>query len=103
MKLAADMGRHSGRATPSLHDTPYRQIEEATGRRSTYPLPIPVQTNPATSALARDVLHGFADGSVIRRAFAPDRLWVDTNQHTGPALGNLVNSQHLEHCVSPLA
>ena len=51
MKLAADMGRHSGRATPSLHDTPYRQIEEATGRRSTYPSPIAVQTNPATSQL----------------------------------------------------
>ena len=49
MKLAADMGRHSGRATPSLHDAPYRQIEEATGRRSTYPAPIPVQTNRATS------------------------------------------------------
>lgn len=49
MNLAADMGRHSGRATPSLHDRPYRQIEETTGRRSTYPSPIPVQTNPATS------------------------------------------------------
>ena len=49
MNLAADMGRHSGRATPSLHDDPYRQIEEATGRRSTYPLPILVQTNRATS------------------------------------------------------
>ena len=49
MSLAADMRRHSGRATPSLHDDPYRQIEEATGRRSTYPLPILVQTNRATS------------------------------------------------------
>jgi len=49
MNLAADMGRHSGRATPSLHDGPYRQFDETTGRRSTYPLPIPVQTNPATS------------------------------------------------------
>ena len=48
MSLAADMGRHSGRATPSLHDAPYRQFEE-TGRRSTYPSPIPVQINPATS------------------------------------------------------
>ena len=56
MKLAADMGRHSGRATPSLHDTPYRQIEEATGRRSTYPSPIAVQTNPATSDLAHYTL-----------------------------------------------
>jgi hypothetical protein len=52
MKLAADMGRHSGRAPPSLHDTPYRQFKEATGRRSTYPLPIPVQTNRATSVHA---------------------------------------------------
>lgn len=43
------MERHSGRATPSLHDAPYRKIEEATGRRSTYPLPILVQTNRATS------------------------------------------------------
>jgi hypothetical protein len=51
MKLAADMGRHSGRAPPSLHDTPYRQFKEATGRRSTYPLPIPVQTNRATSKI----------------------------------------------------
>ena len=49
MNLAADMGRHSGRATPSLLDAPYRQFEETTGRRPTYPLPIPVQTNPATS------------------------------------------------------
>lgn len=49
MNLAADMGRHSGRATPSLHDAPYRQCEQRTGRRSTYQVPIPVQTNPATS------------------------------------------------------
>ena len=49
MSFAADMGRHSGRATPSLHDATYRQFKEATGGRSTYPLPIPVQTNPATS------------------------------------------------------
>ncbi len=49
MSLAADIGRHSGRAAPSLHDAIYRQFEETTGRRSTYPLPIPVQTNRATS------------------------------------------------------
>ena len=49
MNSAADMGRHSSRATPSLHDSPYRQFKTATGRRSTYPLPIPAQTNPATS------------------------------------------------------
>ena len=49
MNSVADMGCHYGRATPSLHDALYRQFKEATGRRSTYPLPIPVQTNPATS------------------------------------------------------
>jgi hypothetical protein len=54
MNLAADMGHHSGRATPSLRDVPCRQFEKATGRQSTYPLPIPVQTNPATSMKPAD-------------------------------------------------
>jgi multidrug efflux pump subunit AcrA (membrane-fusion protein) len=77
MKLAADMGRHSGRATPSLHDTPYRQIEEATGRRSTYPSPIAVQTNPATSEI-----------------IDPSQLWInvrfDQTQSAGLAAGQPV-------------
>lgn len=55
MKLAADMGLHSGRAAPSLHESPYRQFKKATGRRSTYPLPIPVQTNRATSVNQRAI------------------------------------------------
>ena len=42
MNLAADVGRHSGRATPSLYDTPHRHFEETTGRQSTYLLPITV-------------------------------------------------------------
>ena len=54
MNLAADMGRHSGRATPSLHDTPHRHFEETTGRQSTYLLPITVQTNRATSLVEID-------------------------------------------------
>ena len=54
MNLATDMGCHSGRATPSLHDTPYRNIEETNGRRSTYLLPIAVQTNRATSVFSMD-------------------------------------------------
>ena len=61
MNSAADMGRHSGRATPSLHDAPYRQSKEATGRRSTYPLPIPVQTNPATSLNRKNALFAGSD------------------------------------------
>jgi len=42
-------GPSSGRAAPSLREGPYRQFKKATGRRSTYPLPIPVQTNRARS------------------------------------------------------
>jgi hypothetical protein len=64
MKLAADMGRHSGRATPSLHDDPYRQFKTATGRPSTYPLPIPVQINSATSQC-------LADGVSLLAIFGP--------------------------------
>ena len=75
MNLAADMGHHSGRATPSLHDAPYRQFEEATGRRSTYPLPIPVQTNPATS------LTRFA-GRLSLRGFN-DRVWPELARKHG--------------------
>ncbi|CAH0498211.1 SDR family oxidoreductase [Novosphingobium sp. CECT 9465] len=54
MTLAADMGRHSGRATPFLHDGPYRQFETASGGRSTNLLPNPVQTKQATSHLLSD-------------------------------------------------
>lgn len=50
MISVTDMGRLSGRATPSLQDGPYRQSNE-TGGRSTYLLPIAVQTNRATSLL----------------------------------------------------
>ena len=49
-------GHHSGRATTSLHDAPYRQFDEAAGRPSTYPSPIPVQTNLATFVLWNDDL-----------------------------------------------
>jgi hypothetical protein len=46
--VATEMGRLAGRATPSLQDRPSRQSNE-TGRRSTYLLPIAVQTIRATS------------------------------------------------------
>ena len=51
MIFAADAGRHSSRATPSLHDAPHRRYQTATGRRSTYLSPETVQTNPAGSFL----------------------------------------------------
>ncbi|AHE52230.1 hypothetical protein NX02_02345 [Sphingomonas sanxanigenens DSM 19645 = NX02] len=38
------------------------------------------------TALPCDLPHGFADRSVVRRAFAPDRLGIDANQHAGPTL-----------------
>ena len=69
MNLVADMRRHAGRATPSLHDTPHQQIEEATGRRSAYLLPIAVQTNPATSLTPcmKRTLASVMFGAVMRR------------------------------------
>jgi len=48
MISATDGGRLSGRATPSLQDGHHRKSNE-TGGRSTYLLPIAVQTNRATS------------------------------------------------------
>jgi hypothetical protein len=68
MSLAADMGRHSSRATPSLHDASYRQFEETTGRRSTWQSPTPVQTNPATSTIEMPALR-MRNGSV--KTFLP--------------------------------
>ena len=65
MNLATDMGCHSGRATPSLHDTPYRNNEETIGRQSTYLLPITVQTNRTTSLY----------GSRARGDAGPDSDW----------------------------
>ena len=47
MISATGMGCPSGRATPALQDSPYRKNQ--TGGRSTYLLPIAVQTNRATS------------------------------------------------------
>jgi len=127
MNLAADMGRYSGRATPSLHDDPYRQIEEATGRRSTYPLPILVQTNRATSpsvgsvgdscdnALA-ETMNGLYKAEVIHRR-GPWRSfeavefatleWVDWfNQTTSPWPRNLNQTASGDpgavHCAAEL-
>jgi hypothetical protein len=49
MNFVADFQRHSGRPTAFLHDDENRHIGKTTGRGSTYPEPIPVQTNPASS------------------------------------------------------
>jgi hypothetical protein len=46
-------GRHSARATPSLRDD--QTTAKETGGHSTYPTPIPVQTNPATSDIPHAV------------------------------------------------
>jgi hypothetical protein len=35
------------------------------------------------TALACDLTHRSPDGSVVRRAFAPDRLGIDTDQDAG--------------------
>jgi hypothetical protein len=49
------------------------------------------------AALARDVLHGVTDGTMVGRAFTPNRFGIDTNQHAGPALRDLVIPQHPQH------
>ncbi len=55
------------------------------------------------SPLTRDLTHGGPDGTMAWRTFAPDRLGIDAHQHAGPALGDCIASQHLEHCIPPLA
>jgi hypothetical protein len=55
------------------------------------------------AALARDVLHGVTDGTMVGRAFTPNRFGIDTNQHAGPALRDLVIPQHPQHRFTPLA
>ena len=77
MNLATEMGRLSGRATPSLQDDPSRQNNE-TGRRSTYLLPIAVQTNRATSCGKVQgielLAHGAAHLTKARRLAFPQTL-----------------------------
>ena len=66
------------------------------------PLAFEHDADPAiakAAALARDL----TDGTMVWRAFTPDRLGIDTNQHAGPALGDLKTSQHFEHSITPLA
>ena len=57
-------------------------------------------TEPA--ALGGDLAHLCAYLGMVLRAFTPDRLGVDANQHTGPALRNLVIPHHAERRVTPL-
>ena len=49
MNFATVGGRRSGRAAPSLRDTPQRQLTSKTGRTSIYRKRNAVQTKPATS------------------------------------------------------
>lgn len=69
------------------------------------PLAFEHDADPAVAkaaTLAPDFTHGNADSIMVWRAITPDRFRIDTNQYAGPAPGNLVTSQHLEHSVSPL-
>ena len=93
MNSAADMGRHSSRATPSLHDSPYRQFKTATGRRSTYPLPIPAQTNPATSQFPTNIIGTYIAVDYIATAFGFFR-----SQESWPA----IQSKALRTGLAPL-
>ena len=70
-----------------------------------HPLALEHDADPAvakTATFAGDILHGIADGTMVWRAITPDRFRIDTNQHAGPALRDLVIPQHPQHSVPPL-
>jgi hypothetical protein len=70
MNFSPWSGRYSGRATPSLRDD--QTTAKPTGRGSTYPTPIPVQTNPASSGASPGRMgQGVGSGPVARRGNAP--------------------------------
>ena len=93
--MATEMGRLSGRATPSLQDGPSRQSNE-NGRRSTYLLPIAVQTNRATSMLAHAfyaVARRISDLGSVKRdkvTILPIIVYPGTNQRSGVAKAQIV-------------
>jgi hypothetical protein len=62
MNFAAVAPRRSGRAAPSLRDTPQRQLTSTTGRTSIYRKRNAVQTKPATSAFKMQ----WTDASSVR-------------------------------------
>ncbi|WP_447954223.1 DUF6035 family protein [Sphingopyxis chilensis] len=88
MNLATEMGRLSGRATPSLQDGPSRQSNE-TGRRSTYLLPIAVQTNRATSIRARKY-HGLRESEPHKQLKAMLLRCLDAD----PSFSDIATEQH---------
>lgn len=69
-----------------------------------YDVPLALQ-HEADTAIAEplaqtgDLAHSLADHSMVRRAFSPDHLRIDADQHAGPALRNLM----IPHPVAGLA
>ena len=62
--------------------------------------PDPAIAKPA--ALGRDGLHLLAYLAAGRRAFAPDRLGIDTDKSAGPALRDVMIPHRTTRCLSPL-
>ena len=56
-----------------------------------------------TAALARDPLHRFADLRMVRRAFAPNRLGIDTDQPARPALRDVMIPHRPQRRITPRA
>jgi len=69
-------------------------------RRCQHRLPDKGLAEPA--AFASDLLRLLAGLSMVGRAFAPDRLWVDTDKPAGPALRDVMIPHCIERCLSPL-
>lgn len=55
----------TGQAAIALHDALYRQFDETTGGATSYPLPIRVEPNQATSVTRWDGLSRFLDDGRI--------------------------------------
>ena len=74
MNFATVGARRSGRAAPSLRDTPQRQLTSKTGRTSIYRKRNAVQTKPATSNLNHNALASLRLASIrfmLRRLCNP--------------------------------
>jgi hypothetical protein len=55
-----------------------------------------------TTALARDLTHRCADIFMVRRAFAPDRLLIDTDKPAGSTLRDIVIPHRPACSAAPL-
>ena len=54
------------------------------------------------AAFASDLLHLLADPGMVKRAFAPDRLWIDADKPADLAMRDIMIPHCIGRCLSPL-